>query len=53
MEYILVALALYLLALGTFIRFIQVVRQRDSFMHEAQSRWIHERKQNPPFKEAS
>jgi hypothetical protein len=53
MEYILVGLGAYLLAFGTFIRFIQVVRRRDAFMHDAQDRWLNERNQNPPFKEVS
>jgi hypothetical protein len=53
MTYLLIALGLYLIGFGFLVRFVQVVRQRDGFMHDAHDRWLGENRSSPSVKEAS
>jgi hypothetical protein len=53
MNYILIGLAVYLIGFGFLIRFVQVVRQRDNFMHDAHDRWVTDHNESPTAREAS
>jgi hypothetical protein len=53
MNYLLIGLAVYLIGFGFLVRFVQVVRQRDNFMHNAHDRWVDEQQDSPTVREAS
>ena len=42
MDILLIGLGVYLILAGLLVRFLQVVRQRDSFMHEAHDQWLQD-----------
>jgi hypothetical protein len=53
MDILLIGFGVYLILAGLLVRFLQVVRQRDTFMHDAHDHWLQEQEDATSVKEAS